>query len=575
MIGTIRRHQQWVWGVVIAAMCVSLLFWTGARNSGGGGGGFRDSSNPNLGSINGEPITREQLSDALKEARLFYYFQNGTWPDSPDLVKQTRAIAERGLVIQSLLKDYKIIATTDAAARFLNQTIFHVPAGQSMQMDRLKDWERNELYGKGGLTMDDMDRFARHQAGQESLVSLFGMSGKLITPKEAEFFYRRRNEPMATEMASFPTTNFYSATPPTEAELQDYFTKNEAVYRLPDRVQINYVAFEPTNYLTNADKLLGTNVDERVAEIYHQQGPDAFKDESNKPMLEPEAEAKIKKQMRLIAAYQEAKKAAGEFLGALSEGHDDAHPFATTDLGKLAKARNLVCKTTEPFDQKNGCKDLALPPKSTRILFSLRDYAPGDPDATNDPEKTMLYPSSPLIGESNIYVAGLQKQWPSQLQPLAAVRDQVVKDYRTTQALALAKEVAESFAGAVQVGLAEGKSFDAVCKVQNVKPVSLPPFTLESTNLPPGLDEATFRHLQEVAFTVPTEKSSRYTPTADGGFVVYVKARLPVDEARMKEELPVFLANMRQQRQAAAFYDWLNRQYRLRYVPPPSEGGAG
>jgi len=39
--------------------------------------------------------------------------------------------------------------------------------------------------------LDDFARFARHQAANQQLVTLFGMSGKLITPKEAEHFYRR------------------------------------------------------------------------------------------------------------------------------------------------------------------------------------------------------------------------------------------------------------------------------------------------------------------------------------------------------------------------------------------------
>jgi hypothetical protein len=59
--------------------------------------------------------------------------------------------------------------------------------------------------------------------------------------------------------------------------------------------------------------------------------------------------------------------------------------------------------------------------------------------------------------------------------------------------------------------------------------------------------------------------------TTDGGFVAYVKERLPVDEARMQQELPFYLARMREQRQLVAFQEWFTHQLQLRLIPPPSE----
>jgi hypothetical protein len=171
-------------------------------------------------------------------------------------------------------------------------------------------------------------------------------------------------------------------------------------------------------------------------------------------------------------------------------------------------------------------------------------------------------------------VAGLQKRLPSQLQTLAAVRDQVVKDYSSeSKALAQAKDAGEKFASAVQVGLAQGKSFDAVCAAQNVKPVSFPRFARHHQPAARA-DKPTFQQLQETVFTLPTEQSSKFIPTSDGGFVAYVKARLPVDEARMKEELPFYLANMREQRQSPPSRNGWAAKSKLRLIPPPGEHDA-
>jgi hypothetical protein len=478
--------------------------------------------------------------------------------------KQVERVADQFLFMEVLIKENKINVTTDAAARFTKQ-LFGLAPQQPLPLDKFQDFVQNVLVRRGKLTLQDFDRFVRHQAAQQYLVALFGMSGKLITPKEAEFFYRRDNEPMATEIVFFPTANFYGATAPTDAELKDFFTKHQAEYRLPDREQINYVVFTISNYLAQADKVLGTNINDKIDQIYHQQGADTFKDASGQPLSPAAAQAEIKNNMRQMTAAQEAKRDANAFLSELSEGHDAAHPYAPSDLFNLAKAKGLIVKTTEFFDEKTGCKDLDLPPKALHVLFSLRE---NDPD---DPEKSLLYAPSPLEGKTAVYIIGLQKRLPSELQTLAAVRDQVTRDWRQTKALALAKDAGEKFADALQVGATQGKTFDAICAAQNLKPQTPPPFALATTNAPEFMNRDEFRQLQETAYVVPSGQFSKFVPTADGGFVVYVKDRLPVDQAAMQRELPYYLARMREQRQMVAFQEWFNRQMQSRLVLPSSE----
>jgi hypothetical protein len=569
MIGTIRRHQQWLWGVIIAATIFSFVYYlspTQRYNY----GQVRSGSGPDLGSVNGEAVTVEQWQAAERQAHFYFRLRTGAWPnDTEEQKKQIRAWAERSLMIDSLIRQYKVVPTTDAAARFAKQ-LLGVPPDQPLPADKFQDFVKNELMRKGGLTLDDFDRFVRNQMGEQYLASLFGLSGALITPKEAEFFCRRDNTPMVTEVVTFPTANYYGATAPTPAELQDFFTKHQAEYRLPDRIQINYVVFDPSNYTAQADKLLGTNLDERVDQYYHQQGPDSFKDESGKVLSVEAAQARIKKQMHQFAAAQEAMKDANGFLGQLGEGHDEAHPFSPSDLFKLAKTKGLAVKTTEPFDEQSGSPDLNLPPKPLHLLFSLRE---NDPD---DADHSLLYVSSPLPGENAIYVAGLQKRLPSELRTLAQVHEEAVRDYRDEKALDLAREAGRKFAAAIQAGLTQGKSFDALCAAQNFTPQSLPPFALTSTNAPATMEKSDFVRLQETAYALPVGMASGFIPSSDGGFVVHVKQRLPVDEALITRQLPYYLAKLRSDRQMAAFQEWFGRQYQLHLVPIPSErSGAG
>ncbi len=568
MIGTIRKHQNWLWGLVIAATIISfVVYFSPNQRNGGGGSLFGGPPGPDLGSVNGEKVTPAEMGAAERQATLFWRIRSGSWPETQEQQKQIRRLAEQNLVIQSLLKEYKITPTTAAAARVLRE-LLQIPPGQAIAQDKLNQWVQTEL-GRGGLGWTDLDNFARQQAGQEYLMALFGTSGELITPKEEEFFYRRENQPMAAEVVKFLTSNYVSAAAPSSADLQDHYAKHEAEYRVPERLVINYVPFFPSNYAARADAVLGTNLDERANQVYNQQGPDTFKDESGQVLSLTNALARIKSQLVLYAELGEARKDAIVFLNAFVQGHDDAHPYAVTDLEKLAKERNLPFKTTKPFDARTSTNELNLPPRALQALFSLHDYAPGDPEATNDPEKSALYIQSPLVSETAVYVAGLNKRIPSEVQPFAAVRDQVVKDYREFNATAAAKDAGEKFASAVQVGLAQGKPFDAICAAQGLKPITLPPFALTTTNVPPELDRATFSEVMQSIFPLPTGQSTRFLETADGGVVAYLKDRLPVDEAKMAAEMPMFLARMREQREVAAFSGWLNKQLQLRLVPAP------
>ena len=525
----------------------------------------RSPSKMDFGSVFGDPITLEQFHAAEQEGRIFFRLNYGQWPESEEKKKELVSFAEQRLLLNAELEQYHITVTPEAAARY-TKLLLGVKPEDAVPAEKIME-ELVKLAREGNVTLDDFDRFARHQAGQEYLVALVGMSGQLITPQETEVFYRRENEPMETELVSFPVTNFYATTTPSEKDIEDFYTKRQADYRVPDRIQINYVELSFSNYLARAEKQLGTNFNASVDQEYLQRNPASFKDETGAQLSAEAAKAKIKKQILQTVARNEAAKDANSFLNDLSQGHDDQHPYTPGDLAALAKTRNLTVKTSEPFDLKSGPKDLAILPENLRVLFSLRD---DDPD---DKERSMIY-ASPLRGVEAVYVAGLQKRIPSEIQPFSAVHDKVAADYRQSKALELARAAGSRFESALGAGLVQGKTFDTMCAAQFVRPQTLSPFSLTSTSIPEVPDKSEFEQLQETAGRLHAGQCSPFIPTADGGFLLYFKAELPVDEAVMQRDLPAFLARMRERFQIAAFNAWFNRQYQLHFVPPPGNLSA-
>src|SRR5262245_39318956 len=83
MFGTIRRHQNWLWFVVVGVVIVSFVIYfdpsqRGSRGRSGRGGGAQ------LGEIDGRPITTQEFRDARQETRLLYFLNFRKWPEEDE-----------------------------------------------------------------------------------------------------------------------------------------------------------------------------------------------------------------------------------------------------------------------------------------------------------------------------------------------------------------------------------------------------------------------------------------------------------------------------------------------------------
>src|SRR5208283_4927800 len=77
MFGTIRKHQTWLWAIIITVIIISFVIFFSPYSK------MNDNRRVavNLGTINGETITQEEYVKAYKEVCLRTYFMTGNWPD--------------------------------------------------------------------------------------------------------------------------------------------------------------------------------------------------------------------------------------------------------------------------------------------------------------------------------------------------------------------------------------------------------------------------------------------------------------------------------------------------------------
>jgi len=535
MFGTFRKHQTWLWAIIITFTVISFVWYfspyqrmTGAERG-----------TANLGSINGQRISEEDYVKARREVFLRTFLMTGNWPD--EKAKEQGGEMDRDTYQWLLLiqkeNQLGIHISTEVVARAARAMISQFQRAGIRSPEMFLE----QVLKQRGFDADDLERFVRHYMGEQELVSVLGLSGKLVTPQDIRDLYKREHQEVATEAVFFSASNYLAGvTAPPDAIVQ-FYTNRQAAYRVPDRVQVSYVVFPLTNFLAEANQEMAkmTNMDAQIDDMYRQGGTN-FLREWKAASLE-EARRSIREDTRKKFEMQAARKQALEFATPLF----DMEPIRADNLEKLAKEKGLTVRVTAPFDLQDGPKELEVGQDFAQKAFSR---TPEDPFA------------GPILGLDGVYVVALAKKLPSEIPPLDQIRAQVVKDYEYTQALNLARRTGAAFYQTLTNGLAQGKTVAAICAEAKLQMVEVPPFSLSTRELPQVEDHLALNQYKQIVFSAQAGKVSPFQPTTDGGAIVYVKSKLPLDEAKMNANLPAFANYVRQSRQNEAFNDWFRRE---------------
>jgi hypothetical protein len=545
MFGTIRKHQNWLWALIITVIIISfvIFFSPNVRF------GRERAAAAETGTIGGKPIPREEYLDAYNEARLAHFMRTGgrEWPGNDESAQ--RAL-ERDAVFRVFLKqktkEMDIQASDEAVGRLIRDRLGNYPLAEFEQVHLRKE----------RLTLQDFERFMRREAALQQLLNTAGVSAKLLNPKEAEALFRKENEQALTQVAVLAASNYLDKVTVSPSELGKFYTNRMALYRIPERIQVSYIEFPVTNFLAEADKQIATitNFEARIEEEYYRRGTNAFKGTNDAILTADEAKKQIKEDSRKGLARREAHRKAAEF-GSELEAQPHAENAATFE--KLAAAKGLPVKVTEPFDNRSAGAETNFPPEFRQRAMTLN---------TN-----MAVWFNPIVGENAAYVIALKNRLPSEPPQFEKVQEKVTADYKQQQAMELARSAATNFHAAVTNTFSQNKPFADTAKEQNVTVVTPPPFSSSTTTLT-NVDERLFRFLHQVVFDMKPGDVGNILPTADGALVIHLRQLNPVDEAKLRAELPEFLNRIRLYRQNEAFNRWFGKQIEQAKVAPPQRG---
>ncbi|HHY86341.1 MAG TPA: hypothetical protein GYA07_12550 [Verrucomicrobia bacterium] len=529
MFGTIRKHRTWLWLLIIGATIVSFVYFFTPTV-----GQPRPTGPDNLGEINGNKITRAEYISAAQEARLEYFFATGEFPGSGSDFDELPRTFQRLFLIEKL-KEYEIRPDDAAVAQYGRHLLRRLAQGQDVPLDVFEQ----QVLARNRLTLQDFTRYLRHSVGIDQLISLVGLSGTLVTPEEARWLYVLDQQERATEAVFFSASDYLSQVPePTEEAIQEFYAKSaEFDYTRPERIQIHYVRFDLSNHIARLEEEHATNLAQTVEANMEQLGTNYTLYGSTPD----EARAKLRELMLRNEALPRAKDEAQAFANQVYQ----IEPVRAENLAAVAASNGLPVHTTPPFDRSSPPEGLKVGADFINRVFML---------STNEPL------DGPLSGEDAVYVVALAQRLPSEVKPLEEVREQVVADYKQSEAAELARQAGRAFSQTVSNELAQGKSFAEVCEAAGVKPVTVPPFSRSTRQLEAVQERMMLPQYAQIAFSTPVGQASGFSATRDGGVIVYVKEDLPVDEAKLTAELPTFLRYLQQQRRQAAAELWFQRE---------------
>jgi len=578
----IRRKQKWLFGLIAVPVIFGfvILFTPDAENRLFGQG--RQSESGLYGQLDDKTVTRGQWI----EARNIVIAQMGQYASRfGDDYLNTRAVQILGEKV--LMKKYGIKPSQNDSDGWISSQIDGsleaLPAeSRPTRQEAVSNWAQ----GFGGSA--PLEAFARHQVGVVQLRSLAGVSGVMVSAKEAEIKFRERNEQYEAEAIFLSHTNYLPLVQSTDEQLKKHYTNTLATHRIPERRQVSYVTFPATNYLDEAEKKFNalnaagragflTNYWQGITNVVGYQtntipalakliatartnlydgmkAEEATADIREKILTTPQLGidrnnnlVELKSGLAVIEAY----KAGLDFQQSL-EATYKAQPALDT-LEKMALLQNLTANTSPPLGRQD------------RVVFGLPQVQPAQVFALSKANAFIIGdpPFSGVAGD--FYIASLKKIIPSRNRTFVEAKATVAADFKKAESIKLMNEAGDKVHQAVK----GGKALAELAKENNLTVTQLGPFDSAGGAIPGLANKANSEDVRTQALGLDVGATSELITSStdssdpiseEAAFVVKLTAKTAVSSDKFDAEFPAYLENERTLSASRAYTSWLQNE---------------
>ncbi len=538
MIGILRKHQQaLLWVVAVVVISSFLVFFNPGQSS------SRDSVRRSYGTLYGKPLKGDEVREANRQAVLASIVRFGG-PDTKEAKRARFNLNQetyQRLLLRAKTKELGIQVDDKAVATWIRENLKDPKTG----VVNYKAFVDRVLTPKD-FTSADFEEYVRQDLALRHLIDVLGVSAGLITPREAEAEFRRENEQARASLVVFAASNYVSGVKLDSVSLHQFYTNQLPNYRIPERVVVNYVYWESSNYLAKAETQMGqiSGLATKIEQFYNERGADAFKDENGTVLAKEPALALIRRQSAMAEAAKLSEASAREFANELYA----IEPVKAENIVLLAAKKGLIIHKSEPF-------------ATSGVAPGLEDLANlGSEVAKLTPEQPF---SIPVSGLSGTVVAALASKIPSEVPPFEAVESRIREDKKRFDSREAARNAATSFAISLTNGLAQGKTLAEIAAAEKQHVTELAPFSLSSESIADLSPSLNISQIKDTVFNLKPGTASRVVTTFDGGFVAFLKSIDPIDSSVVKAGLNSFTEEIRQRRRQEIIEAWLRNEFQV------------
>ena len=582
----IRKKQKWLFGLIAIPVIFGfvILFTNNAEDILFGRGS--QSETGVYGQLNGETITRGRWIEArsIVLAPLILRF-GGQLPNMSDeyIDNQAPNVLTRQALMAKFGIQPSIADAEDWVIKLIDRSLENAPLGQNATRRELLE---NLSSNFGGV--ERLLAFASYTVGVGQLEELATVSGGLLSVREAEIKFRNQNEQYEAEALFLSHTNYLTLVQPTDEQLKNHYTNTLARdHRIPERRQVSYVTFPPSNYLDEAEKIFNelnaagrmgfltnywtnitsvagykTNTIPALAKLIAPARTNLYSG-----MKEEEATAAIREAIlitphrsfendRLVElksglAVVEAYKAGLDFQKSLEETYK-AQPALDT-LEKMALLQNLTAITSVPIDQTRSGDVPGLRGVSSANVFALSE--------TN----AFIIGPAPFGGVStDFYIASLKKVIPRRFRTFFEAKSTVTVDFKIVESIKLMNEAGEK----IHQSIKAGKSLEEAGKENNLAVTKLGPFNSAGGPIPGLANKANSADVRTQALGLDVGATSElitsspdFDPThEEAAFVVKLTGKKAVSKDRFDAEFAEYLERARSAAASQSYITWLQGQ---------------
>lgn len=232
-----------------------------------------------------------------------------------------------------------------------------------------------------------------------------------ISDDEALKQFHKQQDKLELSYISFSAAEVSAGIKLTDADLQDYLTKNAEKFKSPEKVALSWFVLE------NSGQNHAQAVTSEEQESFYRKNMDRYVDSDNAPIPYEQVKERVKSDaQRQKAAKALYEKAADTLFQNIKSG----------DLGLVAGKLGAKIQETALFSANNAPAALAGENTLIRKAFELKQGELGGPVETT----------------KGIYIFKVKEKKAAELPPLAQVRTSVEQQLRVIKAAELAKQKA-------------------------------------------------------------------------------------------------------------------------------------